>query len=106
MKYLIIIKATFIVTYRIFFSYYTKMFYDSRRAVWRLGNKRSCVTASVLNSAEIYLLPNYTLGTRYKFRVAAENRHGISPESQAVTTRMLEEGEKYRLVHNKMLKNI
>ena len=34
----------------------------------------------------------YVTGTRYKFRVAAENRHGISQESQAVTTRMLEEG--------------
>ena len=35
---------------------------------------------------------NLRPGTRYKFRVAAENRHGISPESQAVTTRMVEEG--------------
>ena len=31
-------------------------------------------------------------GTRYKFRVSAENRHGMSQESQAVTTRMMEEG--------------
>ena len=27
--------------------------------------------------------------------MAAENRHGISPESQAVTTRMLEEGKRF-----------
>ena len=38
------------------------------------------------------IVQNLRPGTRYKFRVAAENRHGISPESQAVTTRMLEEG--------------
>ena len=38
----------------------------------------------------------YVTGTRYKFRVAAENRHGISQESQAVTTRMLEEGMYYK----------
>ena len=41
------------------------------------------------------LVSNLILGTRYKFRVAAENRHGISPESQAVTTRMLEEGKRF-----------
>ena len=33
------------------------------------------------------------VGTRYKFRVSAENRHGMSQESQAVTTRMMEEGK-------------
>ena len=38
------------------------------------------------------MVQNLRPGTRYKFRVAAENRHGISPESQAVTTRMLDEG--------------
>lgn len=32
-------------------------------------------------------------GTLYKFHVAAENRHGVGPESQAVTTRTLEEGK-------------
>ena len=38
------------------------------------------------------MVQNLRPGTRYKFRVAAENRHGISQESQAVTTRMLDEG--------------
>ena len=42
--------------------------------------------------ANSLVVQNLRPGTRYKFRVAAENRHGISPESQAVTTRMLEEG--------------
>lgn len=37
------------------------------------------------------IVQNLRPGTRYKFRVSAENRHGVSPESQAVTTRMLEE---------------
>ena len=41
------------------------------------------------------------IGTRYKFRVSAENRHGISQESQAVTTRMMEEGS----LKNKVFQN-
>ena len=51
------------------------------------------------SGTDVYLVHKFyeflILGTRYKFRVAAENRHGISPESQAVTTRMLEEGKRF-----------
>ncbi len=48
----------------------------------------------LLRDVKGFLIPKICLfsGTRYKFRVSAENRHGGSPESQAVTTRMLEEG--------------
>lgn len=31
-------------------------------------------------------------GTRYQFKVFAENRHGVSMESQTVTAKMLDEG--------------
>jgi hypothetical protein len=42
--------------------------------------------------------------------VAAENRHGVGPESQAVTTRTLEEGKQDRTglkqVSRPLLRNI
>ena len=32
-------------------------------------------------------------GTNYHFRVAAENRHGLSGESETVAAKMLDEGK-------------
>ena len=48
--------------------------------------------SKIFQNEGVYLLLYYVAGTRYKFRVSAENRHGMSQESQAVTTRMMEEG--------------
>ena len=65
----------------------------------RPGKKNSGVQYDKQHSSNNYwigLNNDITLhfpGTRYKFRVSAENRHGMSQESQAVTTRMMEEGK-------------
>ena len=39
------------------------------------------------------VVQNLRPGTTYDFRVSAENKHGVSRESQTVSAQMLDEGE-------------
>ena len=42
------------------------------------------------------VVQNLRPGTAYEFRVSAENKHGVSRESQTVSAQMLDEGEERR----------